>query len=246
MNLRRLQRHWNKFAQRNARWAVLTEKRDWTSEEFFETGRAEISRVMKSLDSLGVDVPRGKALDFGCGPGRITTALADHFHEVDGVDIAPSMIELAKRHNRHEDRVTYHLNASHGLNLFEDGTFDFIYSALVLQHMAPRYSKGYLREFLRVLKPGGWLVFQLTVERIPDEGDGRARGLKRILTKTLPRPPRDPYREIPHRRPRMEMHGVPIDETVALLEEGGGAVLDVHENDRIPGWLSARYVVTKR
>lgn len=48
---------------------------------------------------------------------------------------------------------------------FPDGTFTFIYSTLVLQHMEPQFSKGYIREFVRVLAPGGVLAFQLPAGR---------------------------------------------------------------------------------
>src|SRR6185436_3396874 len=37
----------------------------------------------------------------------------------------------------------------------------FIYSRLVLQHMEARYAKAYIAEFMRILAPGGALVFQL-------------------------------------------------------------------------------------
>lgn len=57
----------------------------------------------------------------------------------------------------------YHLNTSAGLDAFADETFDFIYTAHVLQHMEPRFARGYVREFVRVLRPGGVLVFQIPV-----------------------------------------------------------------------------------
>ena len=44
-----------------------------------------------------------------------------------------------------------------------------VYSNIVLQHIHPHYSKQYLKEFLRVLKPGGMLVFQLPSEVVPAE-----------------------------------------------------------------------------
>jgi SAM-dependent methyltransferase len=79
------------------------------------------------------------------------------------------MLREAARHNRHPDRCTYHLNAAPDLALFADSTFSFAYSTLVLQHMEPRYSKRYIREFLRVLAPGGVLVFQLPSHRADRE-----------------------------------------------------------------------------
>ena len=55
----------------------------------------------------------------------------------------------------------YHLNKTTDLSLFEDNTFDFIYSNIVLQHNRPETSRKFIREFCRVLAPGGFLVFQI-------------------------------------------------------------------------------------
>ena len=50
--------------------------------------------------------------------------------------------------------------------IFDDNSFDFIYSYVVLQHMRPDYALSYLREFVRVLAPGGVMAFQLPCRRI--------------------------------------------------------------------------------
>lgn len=59
--------------------------------------------LIEYVRSLNIDCPRKHALDFGCGVGRLTQALAAHFDEVTGVDISPSMIKLAKKYSRHGD-----------------------------------------------------------------------------------------------------------------------------------------------
>src|SRR5262249_61977542 len=117
----------------------------------------------------GIDVVRRRALDFGCGAGRLTQALAAYFERVDGVDIAASMLATARRYNRHPETCHYHLNTAPDLRLFESGAFTFAYSVLVLQHIEPQHSKAYLRELLRLLAPGGLLVFQLPSHRSADE-----------------------------------------------------------------------------
>jgi SAM-dependent methyltransferase len=118
---------------------------------------------------LNFDIRRGAALDFGCGVGRLTQALCRHFERAVGVDIAPSMIRLANQFNRFGDRCRYCLNEANDLRLFADDSFDFIYSNLVLQHMQPDYSKNYIKEFVRVLAPGGIAFFQLP--GLPGERD---------------------------------------------------------------------------
>jgi SAM-dependent methyltransferase len=71
------------------------------------------------------------------------------------------MIAEANKYNRQGDRCRYVLNDRSNLAVFPDNSFDFIYSSIVLQHMRPEYSKAYMREMVRVLSPGGVVVFQL-------------------------------------------------------------------------------------
>ena len=165
MDLDDLQRHWNEWGRRDPYWAIISrpDRRGnrWDLEEFLRTGRDEIDALLAWMQELGIAVRFGRALDFGCGVGRLTQGLARTFAECDGVDIAPSMIERAKELNQFGDRCRYHVNDRDDLALFDDNVFDLIYSDIVLQHIAPEYSAKYVREFTRVLAPGGVAVFQL-------------------------------------------------------------------------------------
>ena len=173
MRLRALRRHWERLGRRDPLWAVLTDpdKRSgaWNLEQFFRGGAEEIVAVLQRAERLGLTVSRRRALDFGCGVGRLTQAMADQFDHADGVDIAASMLRAARLHIRHLERCSFHLNVTPDLALFADASFTFVYSTLVLQHMEPRYSKGYIRELLRVLAPDGLLVFQLPSHRAAQE-----------------------------------------------------------------------------
>jgi len=165
MELAELQRNWEAFGAQDPLWAILTVpgKRfgGWSAEEFFETGRGHIRYSMGYIESLGIRLKRNKALDFGCGVGRLTQALGDEFEECHGVDISPSMIERARQFNRHGDRCHYHVNARDDLSLFPDNTFDLVFTNIVLQHMQPKYSLNYLADMLRIIVPGGVVLFQL-------------------------------------------------------------------------------------
>ncbi|MGH9365264.1 MAG: methyltransferase domain-containing protein [Thermoanaerobaculia bacterium] len=175
MELGELQKNWEEFARIDPLWAVLTDpskkNNRWDPQEFFATGEDEIACLMDHVATLPLSLRRGRALDFGCGIGRLTLALCRHFEQCAGVDIAPSMIELAREYNRFGDRCQYYVNAAADLRLFEDGRFDFIYSNIVLQHIPPKYSVRYIRDFVRVLTPGGMAVFQVPSEvaRAPAE-----------------------------------------------------------------------------
>lgn len=165
MELMELKKNWDAFGRTDPLWAIMTQPgktaNRWDPGEFFRTGEGQIRGLMHEIAARGIEVRRGRALDFGCGVGRLTQALGDHFREVDGVDISPAMVERARAFNRHGERCRYHANDRDDLALFPDDTFDLVYSIIVLQHMLPRYALGYIGEFVRVLAPGGLAVFHV-------------------------------------------------------------------------------------
>jgi SAM-dependent methyltransferase len=165
MKLGELQKNWNQLGMSDPMWAVLTfpgkENNQWEPDAFFETGRVEVAGLLRRAEALGMPKLRRTALDFGCGVGRLTQALADQFAHSTGVDIAPSMIAAARRLNRHGDRCVYQVNDTEDLSRFPAGGMDMVLSRIVLQHMRPEYSMKYMGEFVRVLAPGGLAVFQI-------------------------------------------------------------------------------------
>jgi ubiquinone/menaquinone biosynthesis C-methylase UbiE len=157
---------WNELAELDPHWAILTAsgKRfgGWDTDEFFATGTVEARSFMARAEALGLPEGRGRALDFGCGLGRMTRALAAHFDSCIGIDIAEEMIRGAREANADIANVTFEVNEATDLRRFEDASFDLVYSMIVLQHVPDRDAiGGYVREFCRVLRPGGLAVFQL-------------------------------------------------------------------------------------
>jgi len=121
---------WDQAARTNAMGNIVTTRTDWDEDEFYATGYNEIEQCLAHLDELQLRGGRRElALDFGCGVGRLTIALADHYKNVIGVDIAPTMIARA----RGQLGVAY--ITSDTLDVFHDGMFDLIYSNITLQHM---------------------------------------------------------------------------------------------------------------
>ena len=175
-DLSEIQKNWDDLGRRDALGVIKTgiskegggwenkEGGKWDIEEFFKTGTDEVDSVLKQIERLNLKPGHKKTLDFGCGVGRVTQALSQYFDSVDGVDIAPSMIELANTYNKYKNRVHFFVNDKDSLDMFEDNTYDFIYSVEVFQHMHPRYQERYLTELLRVLSPEGLLVFELPSE----------------------------------------------------------------------------------
>ena len=98
------------------------------------------------------------ALDIGCGPGRLTRALAGLFGRAIGVDISSEMTAQAQAMN---PGLEFHTTESSNMP-FSNEAFDFVFSFLVFQHFSSkRYTMDTFKEVYRVLKPNGYALIQL-------------------------------------------------------------------------------------
>lgn len=224
-------------------YAVLTDHEyrggRWDPEAFFATGRKEVDEVLEYASELPAGRGRDRALDFGCGVGRLTQALALHFDQVTGIDISHTMIERAKQHNEHGGRVAYRVNTDGDLRLFESASFDFVYSSITLQHIPPEHQASYIREFVRVIRPGGLAVFQTRNGPRIEPGTLRARlyALRRGHLRRL-------WRRLRGRLP-YEMHFIARSRVEELVAMSGGRILDVADLSKGRPNRSLRYAVTR-
>lgn len=147
-------------------WSILSSPEyrfgAWDTDVFFATGEAEAAGVHARLDELGGLPALGAALDFGCGLGRVTRAFATRFDHVVGVDISETMLVKARDLNADAPNIEFVHNAAADLTVLGDQRFDLVYCRIVLQHQPSReVARGYVDEFVGLLKPGGRLVFQI-------------------------------------------------------------------------------------
>lgn len=174
MTSRQLDRHrreWEEFGRLDPLWAVLSVRTrqfgKWDPDEFFATGEEWLRQRLQSAVRLGYPRRWGAALDFGCGVGRVTRAMARRFEHCYGVDISATMTAKAQQLNAAVPNCTFLVNHRSDLKGFADESFDLVYSEIVLQHQPSKQTvQAYLAEFLRVLRRDGLLVFQLPT-RIP-------------------------------------------------------------------------------
>jgi trans-aconitate methyltransferase len=154
-------RDWDDLALVDPFWAVLAadDKRGggWEPTEFFATGEADIEEMLATAAQLGRPTRHERALDFGCGVGRLTRALARRFDEAVGIDVSERMLEHARRLNADAPNVTF---ASSDEPPPEP--FDLVVANLVLQHLPSKaLARAYIGRLIKATRPDGLLVFQL-------------------------------------------------------------------------------------
>ena len=230
-SLDRVRHTYEELGKQDPFWAVLTDDKKrgnkWDSHEFFETGRSEIEGLMEQLHSMGLSLGRERALDFGCGVGRLSQALCSYFECVVGVDISRTMIEKAEQLNQYPSRCTYVTNTQDDLSTFNNDAFDLVYSNITLQHMPPRHSLKYIGEFIRVLKPDGLAVFH-----VPD-GPDYTTSWWRHRWYTLRREYMRPLWKQVRGRPPVQIHYVPQKKVEGIITASKGTLL--HTLEMRPG-----------
>jgi SAM-dependent methyltransferase len=159
----KMREDWNARAREDAHYYVAFGRREQSEDEFLATAREVVAGVEWELKRLGKGNPRARrALEIGCGPGRLMKPLAHNFGEIHGVDVSDEMARLARERLRGIPHA--HVHATNGAELaqFASASFDLVYSYAVFQHIPSRdVIFQYLRETRRVLKPGGMARLQL-------------------------------------------------------------------------------------
>jgi ubiquinone/menaquinone biosynthesis C-methylase UbiE len=136
---------------------------DATRERFFETGRRHVAELTASIERrMGPDFEFHRALDYGCGVGRLTLPLAERCEHVYGVDVSPSMLREADR-NAKRMRVN-NVEWITAARLEElNGGYDLVHSFLVFQHIPVREGERIFAKLLRGLRPGGVGAIHVTL-----------------------------------------------------------------------------------
>jgi SAM-dependent methyltransferase len=154
---------WNRRAREDANYYVAFAREKQNEEEFLATANEIVPRFVSEFSRLPPRPKEGlRALEIGCGPGRLMIPMSQYFGEIHGVDISDEMVALARRNLARIATAHVLVNSGADLNMFDDCYFDFVYSFVVFQHIPDKeVVLSYMREAQRVLKPGGILACQL-------------------------------------------------------------------------------------
>jgi len=208
---------WRAFGQTEPHWSVLVddgyrqENLQANIDRFYRSGEADIEVHFNFLRRLPYPTTFDKALDFGCGVGRLTLALAPYARQVVGVDISPPHLKLAAERARAQSiaNVAFEPVASVGdLDRYRD--FDLVLSRIVLQHNPPPVMAALLTGLLRALARGGVAIIQ-----IPTFIQGQSFSAADYLA---------------HEQPQMEMNFLPQPVIFRLIDEAGCRVIEVRED----------------
>jgi len=171
--LNSMRRDWDERARKNARHFVASSRETWSDEEFFRSGTAEVQDIVeKELDSIarGRSPESLRALEIGCGAGRMTMSLSRIFGQVSAIDVSAEMIAQARLALADRRNVDLQVNNGCDLSMFSDESFDFALSAIVFQHIPKQFIvENYIRETWRVLRPNSIFKFQLQGYPIPEK-----------------------------------------------------------------------------
>lgn len=158
--------HWQTDGYLSDRSAQLYE----VGVEFLFGGTADLMRrqviapMSRFVRGEGIEKPR--VLDVACGTGPTLRQLREAMPQaaLTGVDLSPYYIEEAKRQLRGAD-VNLTVGDARNMN-FEDGAFDIVTSTYLFHEMPRDARTATFAEMKRVLRPGGLLVVQDSIQRI--------------------------------------------------------------------------------
>lgn len=132
-------------------------------DRFFLAGEKDIAHALEMAGRIKPNFSPKNVLDYGCGVGRLVIPLARRFDRVTGVDVSPAMLAEAAKNIGNLQNVSL-IHASE-FDALPEGSFDFIHSFIVFQHIPVKRGEKIFKKLLRLLKPGGIGAIHFTIAR---------------------------------------------------------------------------------
>lgn len=143
-------------------------------EKFYENGSRQLERLAADLAGFtGCTLEGRRALDFGCGMGRLAIPLAERCEHVWGLDISEPNLQVA--HRTAGERGLENVDWMQASRLAElEGRYDLVLSYWVFQHIPSREGERIFATLVRGLAPGGVGALHVT---LPESRPGLAQRL---------------------------------------------------------------------
>lgn len=227
--IRNTDRVWRHYGSTDPYYGVLTADAfradaitDELRQHFFEIGSRFIADMLEEVRRcLDPEFSPSRALDFGCGVGRLTIPLSRVCAEVVGVDISDAMLEEARR-NCVKEHVTNATFAKSDDDLSSvSGSFDLLNSFIVFQHIDPRRGERVLSRAVARLRDGGIGMAHFTYSFPSTTPRWRRTLLWGYHRVPLLWSARNLVKRRPFREPMMHMNQYDMSALLRVLQESG-------------------------
>jgi SAM-dependent methyltransferase len=156
-------KHWEYWGKHNPYYGVFASDKhlnqninDEVLNTFFDSGQAHIDAVFRTIHTyVDLAFQPARALDFGCGVGRLTIPLATRAGSVVGVDVSPSMLEEARKNCVERNLRNMEFVVSDDTLSKVPGSFDFIHSYIIFQHIPIKRGEELLQRLVDALAENG-------------------------------------------------------------------------------------------
>jgi len=163
-------RDWETFGHEDPYYAVLTDDKyrrgnltDENRRAFFDSGRQHVDRLMRILQSVvAPDLNITRALEFGCGVGRLLIPISRIAREATGVDVSDAMLAEARRNCLEFGADNVVLAKSDDRLSCLQGQYDLIHSFIVFQHVPVSRGMVLFARLLDHLATGGVAAIHFT------------------------------------------------------------------------------------
>jgi SAM-dependent methyltransferase len=147
---------------------------DSSDAEAFLSGGAEAATLIRELAADAGHELTGQVLDFGCGCGRVARHWAGMGLDLHGCDYNPALVRWCRENLPFMDA---RVNTLEPPSPYRDRDFDLVYAISILTHLTERVAHAWMREWRRILKPGGVLLFTTHGDAFKHQLGKRARVL---------------------------------------------------------------------
>jgi SAM-dependent methyltransferase len=240
---------WRMWGEVDPYFGVLTDERFSRAniaanrKAFFASGVVDVERFIGQYEATFGPLPRGRALDFGCGVGRLAIPLAKRFHAAVGLDVSPGMLSEAEANAKSQAVENVRFAVSDMALSGAEGSFEWVQSYIVLQHISPDRGVALIRRLLGKVAPGGGCMLHVSVKRLHSMPRRVAYWIRN----------RVPFANAlanlakgrPIGRPGLQMNEYPLPDVLELFDEAGMPDVMVGLEDH-GGVLTARLTAHRR
>ena len=182
-------RDWEEVGRSDPYYGVVTHDKfrhsnmtEENKEDFFRSGYNHVNDVIENIRThIDSTFTIKKALDFGCGVGRLLIPLSDLAEIATGIDVSDSMLKECRKNckERSINNVTL-CKSDDTLSCLKD-KYDFIYSFVVFQHIPVSRGERIFKNLIDHLEEGGISVVHFTYGK-----ENRAMRIMGLLKNHVP------------------------------------------------------------